>query len=117
MEQDHLQSVAFGLSRNWFFFQRAITVQKLLRRPERRMVQFLGALDQAESPPKFLVKRLSVVLHHIEAAALLATLGAKGADKNVTASFDGQDDVPNKSEPLRWLCQEVKNGPIMPDVI
>ena len=69
-----------------------------------------------EAGAKFSVKGFRVISHDIEAAAFHRSLGTESADNDVTTRFEGQRDITNISEPILWVCQEVKNRAIMPHI-
>ena len=55
----------------------------ILRGPNWCLVQFVGALHQAEAPTKLAVKRFGVGAHHFEPAAFRRAFWSKCADNHV----------------------------------
>src|SRR2546427_10918217 len=74
-------------------FEAAVAVEELLRFPARRLVQFLGAFDEAETSAEFAVERVGVITHDVEAAAFCGALRAESTDNHVAAGLDGVSDL------------------------
>ena len=69
------------------FINSAAAVHELLGRSPRRLMQFLRAFFDAKSSTKLFVQRLSVISHHIQAAALGGALRSKGTHDDMAAQF------------------------------
>ena len=65
--------------------ERAVAAEKLLGGAERRLMHFLGRVNQAETRPEFCVQRVRVIAHYVEAASLYRTFGAERADNDMAA--------------------------------
>ena len=76
-------------------FEPAVAVKELLRGSKWSLVQFLGALHQAEAPTKLAVKRFGVVAHHFEPAAFRRAFWSKCADNHVATGFNSVGNLPN----------------------
>lgn len=64
-------------------FDSAITVEKLLYRPEGCLVQFHGTSQQVEVHAKFHVQRLGIITDHIETTAFGGPLRSKSANDDM----------------------------------
>src|SRR5580704_5635707 len=66
-------------------FKNKMAVEELLRGSDRRKMQLRHALDKPKTRAELRLKRVGVVPHHIEAAALGRTFWTEGAHDDVSA--------------------------------
>jgi hypothetical protein len=98
-------------------FEPAVAVEELLRGSKRRLVQFLGALHQAEAPTKLAVERSRVIAHYLEPGTLRRAFWSKRADDNVATWPDSASNLPNVGDTSRRGGQEMEYCSIMPEVV
>jgi len=63
------------------------------------------------------MKGFGIISHDVKAAAFRRPLRAEGADNHMPACFYRQCGIPDISNPIFWLRQEVKDRAIMPDIV
>ena len=98
-------------------FDSTVTVQKLLNRPKRRLVQFFGTPQQTEVHAKFLVQRLRVIPDNIETAALRGSLRSESTNDDMATMSNGPGDLANISNSVSHRSKKMKDGAIVPHVI
>ena len=95
----------------------AVAVEELLCRVRWCAVQFGGALNQAETYTKLAVKRLGIVTHDFEPAALRWAFRAKGADNDMATRPDAASDLPDVGSSLLRRGKKMEHRTIMPEVV
>jgi len=98
-------------------FELAVTVQKLLDRSERRLMQFLTAFQQAEMHTKLSVDGVSFKENNIQAATLRGPLRPEGTNDDVASQLHGVRSLAYIRLPLGGLRQEMKGGTVVPHVV
>lgn len=98
-------------------FEPAVAVKELLRGPNSCLVQFLGALHQAEAPTKLAVKRFGVVAHHFEPAAFRKAFSSKCADNHVATAFNSAGNLLNVDKASLCCCKKMEYRSLMPEIV
>src|SRR5258707_11751998 len=87
-------------------------MEKLLRRAERRIVQFLDAIQQAKAHAEFCMQRLSVVTNNLKPAAFRGTLWSKRADEHMATRLHCARHLANVGKTLVHRRKEMKHGAV-----
>jgi hypothetical protein len=75
------------------------------------------AFQKLEVLSKLLEKGILAVPHRLETAALFRTIQGKGSDNQVAAGLQYFRNYGCISTPVLDVCQEVEDGPIMPEFV
>ena len=95
----------------------AQTVDELLDGAEWRMVLFARLLQEREWGPELRVQAVGAVAHDGQTAAPLWSVFCKRRHDDVTAGLDSAQNRLNVGLPLVRRGKEMKNGPVMPNVV
>jgi len=93
----------------------AATVYELLHRTPGRPVKFLRLFFNSKPAAELLMKSLCVVTSNIQ-AALLGTFRSERTDDHMPAGLDRSEHGLHVRLSLSFICQEMKNRTIMPDI-
>ena len=98
-------------------FDATETIEKLLRRAERGIVQFLDAIQQAKTYAELRMQRLGVVTNNLKAAAFRGALCSERADEHMATRFHGARHLANVRNTLVHPRKEMKHGAVVPHII
>src|SRR5215469_10936 len=112
---EHAVSKATNISRIGLL-HKAATINELLRRSPRRMMQLFRALFNAKAFAELVMKRVRVVAHHIQATAFHRTLRPESADDHMAAPFDGLEHRVDIQLALSGIGEKVKHRAIVPHI-
>ena len=90
----------FGSTFGIRLFDAAETIEKLLGRAERRVVQFLEAIQQAKAHAELGVQGIRVITNDLETAALRGSRWPERADEHVPARLDRAGNLANVGDTL-----------------
>ena len=71
---------------------------------------------EAKGSAKFVVERVGVIAHYVEAAALRWALGTEGCDDDVSAGLDRACNLAHIRGAVFRLREEVEDGAVVPHV-
>ena len=91
----------------------AITVNKILRRAERRVVGLADAFYEIEGIPELIVHRFGAVADHIEAAAFLRAVDTERRNDNMSAGLKDTHNEVNIFAPVGVVSKKVENGAVV----
>jgi hypothetical protein len=98
-------------------FDPAETIEKLLRRTERSVVQLLDAIQQTKAHAKLRVQRLRIVTNNLKAVAFRGAFGSERADQHVPTRLHRTRHLANIRDALFACCKEMKDRAVVPHIV
>src|SRR5215470_15397810 len=98
-------------------FDVAETVEELLSCAERRVVQFLDAIQQPKAHAKLCVQRFCVVANNLEPTAFGWSLRSKRANEHISTLLHRVCHLANVGSTLVHRGKEMKHRAVMPHIV
>jgi len=98
-------------------FDATETIEKLLRRAERGIVQFLDAIQQAKAHAELCMQSLSVVTNNLKPTAFRGPLWSESADEHMSTWLHRARHLANVRNTLVHPRKEMKHGAVVPHII